>query len=330
MEFKGNWKVISVLLVLGVLLISTACAGTSTGAESRSMHSGSSWDQRMQNVPELVFRYCKQGLGYGSCPVYTAPSENAFRTANGRACVATDLEMWEGGYDSSGWLLVYYEANDGSFNAGYIPPNYIQGFQSRMPVNLFDSVPMIAKKKIQITNNPMQGRSYFAVLNPGEEFFVIGKYDACGNWWYIECTVDGKQTRGFIERNSSAFSLACQDSGYTPIVIMNCYDIGGNWLAGYQIAVPESRYISPPYLEGYQSVNDPIYITVNSGICCPSQISWTYTSNSAPIPEVRPLEDLISYSNSGNGSVVFPIEWDTCYMFQIFSSGSEHRAKKCL
>ena len=214
---KGSWKVFSVLLVFSLLLTSSACTGTSIGTESQGAADASAWPQRLWDVPELVFRHCEQGIGYGLCPVYTAPSEAAFRMANGRACVATDYEMWEGGYDLSGWLLVYFEANDGTMNVGYIPPDYVRGFESGMPYNEFDYVPVVAEKRTQITNNPMQGRSYFAVLDPGEEFFIIGKYSVYGNWWYVECQVDGRRTRGFMEKDSSAVSLGGPESASAPV-----------------------------------------------------------------------------------------------------------------
>ena len=214
---KSSWKVFSVLLVFGLLLISSASAGTFIGTESQGVSDASAWPQRLRNVPELVFRHCEQGIGYGLCPVYTGPSEDAFRMANGRACVATDYEMWEGGYDLFGWLLVYFEANDGTMNVGYIPPDYVRGFESGMPYNEFDYVPVVAEKRIQITNNPMQGRSYFAVLDPGDEFFVIGQYNVYGNWWYIECWVDNRYTRGFIEKDNSAFSLTGTEDASAPV-----------------------------------------------------------------------------------------------------------------
>ena len=36
------------------------------------------------------------------------------------------------------------------------------------------------------------------------EITVLGKYTYTGNWWYIEATLDGKRTRGFIDRETAA------------------------------------------------------------------------------------------------------------------------------
>ena len=301
-------KVFSVLLALSMLVALPAYAGTFIGTESRGALDASAWSQRLQNVPELVFRHCEQGIGYGLCPVYTGPSEDAFRMANGRACVATDYEMWEGGYDQYGWLLVYFEANDGTMNVGYIPPRYVRGFQSQMPVNDFDAVPVIAEKRIQITNNPMQGRSYFAVLDPGDEFFVIGQYNVYGNWWYIEGWVDNTYTRGFIEKDSSAFSFSYQDSDHLSVLVSECYDINGQKITEQVIGLRESQYVDAPQLNGYHCAYEPIYVSVQNGSCTPSRIIWIYESDNDS--EANPNEYPPHNGSSGN-SVVYPTEWDT-------------------
>ena len=49
------------------------------------------------NVIDFKFHHYPNGIGYGNCPVYTAPSTSAYRTANGKASIDTNHDMWIGG-----------------------------------------------------------------------------------------------------------------------------------------------------------------------------------------------------------------------------------------
>lgn len=193
------------ILLAGISLLSAAYAGTSTtGGNTTTVNSGMS--DRLLNVPSFKFRIHEDGIGYGNCPVYTAPTEDSFRCANGKASVWTNEEMCEAGF-VSGWLLVRYETNNGGCRVGYIPPNKVKGFKSGMSTPKFDYIPVTALDTIMVTDNPMLPGSSFARLDPDEVFYVLGKYTYHGDWWYIECTVDNKVARGFIDRETSCFTV---------------------------------------------------------------------------------------------------------------------------
>ena len=202
-------KAISVILVLVlcVSMMAVAAAGSSIGGDN-SYYSqyGDDLAEQLRKVPEFKFWHHENGIGYDVCPVYTAPSIYAFRTANGRACVATDYEMYDAGF-VDGWLLVRYETSIGGTNVGYIPPQYIQGFKSNWGTREFAYVPVTAAQTIKVTNNPLMPGSAFAIMDPGECFHILGKYNYHYDWWYIECMVDGQVARGFIDRQSSSFYL---------------------------------------------------------------------------------------------------------------------------
>ena len=191
----------SVTLLLMLLIFSmmaaTASAGTSIGGDNLA--------DRLRQVPEFKFYHCKEGIGRGVCPVYTAPSADAFRVSE-KASIATDYDMYEGGYDA-GWLMVRYETNNGGVRVGYIPPSYANGYKSFWGTRSFEYVPVTAEQTITVTDNPLLRGSGFAILAPGEGFYILAKYTYHGDWWYIQCTVDGQLARGFIDRESSAFSL---------------------------------------------------------------------------------------------------------------------------
>jgi len=183
------------LLVLVVLLISVAfdvSAGTSIGGTSGG--SGTS-----VKIPEFLFIPMHDGIGCGRCPVYTAPTMEAYRCNDGKAECNTNYDMYIGGFNNEGWLMVRYGTNNGATRVGYIPPKYVKNFKHWKKLD-FSYVKTIAQSKINVTDNPMSNYSAFAYLDPGETYYILGDYNYYGDWWYIECMVDGMIARGFIEK----------------------------------------------------------------------------------------------------------------------------------
>ena len=169
---------------------------------------GTDLQTRLENAPDFRFDHHKNGIGYGTCPVYTAPYEDALRLADGKAACATDAEMYDAGFDINGWLLVRYETNNGGVNTGYIPRKYVRDFYSQFTCKNFEDIPARATKTLRVTNNPLQKDDFaFAEIEAGESIRILAKYTYHGDWWYIECTVDGQPARGFIDRQTSGFVL---------------------------------------------------------------------------------------------------------------------------
>ena len=197
------------LAVMSVLTAPSAFAGTSTEQGT----SGASGDSRLlaelNALPPFKFNIHKKGIGYGSCPVYTAPSVDSYRCANGRASCDTNAKMDDAGF-VNGWLMVRYETNNGSCRVGYIPPKYVKGFKSSMAPH-FGYIPAVADDVIYVSDNPMRHDDSFAILESGEPFYILSKYNYYQKngleWWYIECTVDGQTARGFIEYYGNKFHL---------------------------------------------------------------------------------------------------------------------------
>ena len=209
---KKNWfakaAVTALVIILGVFLLCTAFAGTSVGGNS-DVSGDPQLNSRLNSLPPFKFQKHKDGIGFGSCPVYSAPSTSAYRPANGRASCQTNAKMDEAGF-VNGWLLVRYETNNGATRCGYIPGKYVKGFKSGMAPH-FDYIPAVADDTIYVTDDTYSHTNYFGRLEAGEEFYVLSKYNYYANngfdWWYIECTIDGQTARGFIERNGSSFHL---------------------------------------------------------------------------------------------------------------------------
>ena len=200
-------KCFSVLICLILILcLSVASAGVSVGYESKDdVNYYSNTDvltQQLESLQAFKFQIHKEGIGYGTCPVFTGPSADSFRCANGRASVQTTGERIDvAGYDDSGWLLIRYQTNNGSTRVGYIPPRYVQGFKTGMELH-FQQIPMVANNEIRVTDNPLDGWSAFGLLYPGEEYTILAQYTYIGDWYYIECDIDGHRARGFIEKSA--------------------------------------------------------------------------------------------------------------------------------
>ena len=202
MKMRYNkWRLTAVILLfLSALAFSAPACG-----ENRQM-TYTEWKDRILNLQRIMFNHHQKGIGLGDCPVYTAPSKKALRFANNRQAVDTNKEIYEAGKTEDGWLLVRYDPGNGKIRTGYIPPEKVSKFKSGSSLKgKFDCIPVIAADRIEVTDDPITGKNIFATLSRNDSFLLLAKYTYHGNWWYIECTVDGKTARGFIDREESFF-----------------------------------------------------------------------------------------------------------------------------
>ena len=161
-------------------------------------------NEEIYSVIDFKFFHYEKGIGYGYCPVYTAPSTSAFRCANGKAGCDTDSDMWIAGFDQeSGWLMVRYEISKDNWRVGYIAKSDVSGFKTDIDKLKFSHIPQIAVGTIEVTDNPVTASAPFATLSDGDSYTILGKYTYYGNWWYIEFTVNGQVARGFINRTTT-------------------------------------------------------------------------------------------------------------------------------
>ena len=156
---------------------------------------------KLLQVLDFKFFVREDGIGKGNCPVYTAPSEKSLRLANGGAYCNAGDEIAAAGYVDGEWLLVRYDIKDKEARVGYIPPKYTRGLKADVSRIEFDEVHVQLGANIDITDNPRTNRTPFGTLPKGTEITVLAKYTYTGNWWYVEAELDGKLTRGFIDRS---------------------------------------------------------------------------------------------------------------------------------
>lgn len=190
-------KVISMLMVIVLLMMSTVSFAASPVNGGSNGGTGAS----LSSVTPFKFEHKRNGIGCGNCPVYSAPYEGAYRAANGKASVDTDHSLDIGGFNSSGWLLVRYETNKGATRVGWIPPRYVRGVKSSMYPH-FSYIAQTATSYTYVTDDnlaPYNPQSFFAQLEPGETYYIIGRYNYYGTeLWFIEFYLNGQLANGFI------------------------------------------------------------------------------------------------------------------------------------
>lgn len=205
-------KLFALLLAACALLASAAAEAPA--AEEAAYTEDPELAARLESLPPFKFEIHKEGIGFGTCPVYSAPSEDAYRAADGKAsCQTTKARVDDAGF-VDGWLLVRYETNGGAWRVGYIPRKYVKGFKSQMGPH-FDSIPAIATDAMTVTDNPLGHDGGFTTLEAGDAFRILSRYNYHQkdgfDWWYIECTVDGQAARGFIDCATAAFRLGAAE-----------------------------------------------------------------------------------------------------------------------
>ena len=203
MLFKGR-KATAALLAL-ILLVSAFGAlaeDTETAAKDKVT--------QLIEIRDFKFFHKEDGLsGNTRWPVYTAPSADSLRLADGKAWCNPAGELSVGGHTENGWLLVRYKVPepDKYTRVGYVPPRYISGIKTGVGGLDFVHIAVKAAEEIYITDDLEEQSPAFGKLEAGDDFVILAKYTYYGNWWYIEATVEGKTARGFISRGTAAIEV---------------------------------------------------------------------------------------------------------------------------
>lgn len=129
--------------------------------------------------------------------VYSAPSETAWRGANGKAVVSTNSAVYAAGWDS-GWLLVMYEINNGGMRVGYVNGSDLRGSAPDLGILRFSYQDAVISQRCTLTDDPVRTSAAITTLMPGDEVSYLMSYSNEQAWAYVETVVDGQPARGFI------------------------------------------------------------------------------------------------------------------------------------
>lgn len=144
------------------------------------------------------FSYLKLKTGQ-KLAVYSAPSSGAWRGSNGKAAVSTNGAVWAAGWEK-GWLMVYYETNNGSVRVGYVDGGKISGKVPNQTQLFFAYQNAQVSRNCQLTDDPMKANGTMAGLSAGTYVTYLTTFvNQYGQVWdYVETTEGGKTARGFI------------------------------------------------------------------------------------------------------------------------------------
>ena len=130
-------------------------------------------------------------------PVYSAPSRNAWRGANGKAAVGTNGAIYSAGWED-GWLLVMYETNSGSVRVGYVSGDDIRGGVPMDTSLTFSYAPATLDVSATLTDDPARMSTSIVQLPAGTHVTYLTSFFNRSAWDYVETTVNGQTVRGFL------------------------------------------------------------------------------------------------------------------------------------
>lgn len=229
MKKAMNGRKTAAVLAAVMMLLTVLCAQAESAPKPAET---SQTVAALLQVPDFKFFVRDDGIGKGNCPVYTAPSEKSLRLADGNAYCNVGGEIAAAGYVNGEWLLVRYEIKDKKVRVGYIPPRYTKGLKADVSRISFDAVAVQLDEEAEITDNPRSNSTPYGTLPGGTEITVLAKYTYTGNWWYVETKLNGKLTRGFIDRGKAAIVAdgvvyhGNEELGYPAISPENTKQIG--------------------------------------------------------------------------------------------------------
>lgn len=177
---KGIVIVFVLLLVLGV-------AARAEEADGVAAYLGEAflWEQADVvdlQLPELV-------------PVYAAPSEDAWRGANGKAAVSLAEPFTTlGSAPESNWMLIEYEVSATERRMGYI--QWGDSWSRRVGELSEAGIGMELSEDAVLTDDPRASGRAMVELAKGVQVSVLGYIDE--GWLYVETAISGKVARGFI------------------------------------------------------------------------------------------------------------------------------------
>ncbi len=168
----------------------------------REQDSGQSiWDSFSTGFDTLQgFVYVRLRTGQ-KLAVYSAPTEGAWRGADGKAAVSTNGAIYAAGWEGD-WLLVMYETNEGSVRVGYVNGNTVRGGVPLETSLHFDHDPATVLTACVLTDDLAGNGTTIAALNPGARVTYLTRFYNRSAWDYIEVTVNGKTARGFVPAGS--------------------------------------------------------------------------------------------------------------------------------
>lgn len=196
---KNVWKILSVVLILVMLPLSAfALTSGSPGLKDYRYQSGSRYTAK-----DYQIKFGREEhLGYkDTWQVYSAPSLNAVRGANGKASVYTSESVYTAGWSGS-WLMVRYEKGNGGFRVGWVPKSGINSIKTVSASRNLDFAYWTVEldENCMLTDDPLYESEVLAYASAGEQLTYLAFYQYNGGreYAYVQGDLDGRPICGFI------------------------------------------------------------------------------------------------------------------------------------
>ncbi len=150
-------------------------------------------------IPESVSVYSlaqPQEIEFSSnkkYPVYSAPGTDTLRGASGKAAMSTNDWVQVFGRENN-WILVQYDISSDKMRFGYISSDSLPKGVS-VPELSFLYLPVHLSARCSLTDDPLNSGSVLGTPDSQDVTFLAW----LGNdWAYVETTIGGVRTRGFV------------------------------------------------------------------------------------------------------------------------------------
>ena len=130
--------------------------------------------------------------GPADVSVFAAPSEDAYRAADGKAAVSLLADYWQLGRQGE-WCFIRYNISNSAAHYGYI---HMPDIAATMSESILTHRMVTLGEAAGITDDPWLSQNPLATLDKGQTVDFLTIYNAY--YAYIETEIDGKIARGFI------------------------------------------------------------------------------------------------------------------------------------
>ena len=199
-------RMMMILMVLMVVIL--PCSAFALNSNFPVMGNPGSVAGTAEQAREYYFLFgTDEGIGHNDTwEVYTAPSLNAIRGANGKASVHTSEPVMTAGWDGS-WLLVRYEKNNGGYRVGWVPKSTIgTRLKTTRYVNFAYWSVELAENCV-LTDDPLYESEALASASAGEKLTYLARYQYKNGreYAYVKGDINGQPVYGFIPFDAIAW-----------------------------------------------------------------------------------------------------------------------------
>ncbi len=202
---KRIWiSLLAVVLALVLPVSALALTGTSASSKYTTGRSGYAKDYVLGFGKEHKMGYNTSDMTY---PVYSAPSLNAVRGANGKASMLKDEPAYSAGWCGA-WLLMRYQKANGGYRVGWVPKSELNMRKIEATRNVdFAYWPVTLASDCMLTDDPLLESEILAYASAGEQLTYLAFYQYNGGreYAYVQGELNGRPVCGFIPFNAIAW-----------------------------------------------------------------------------------------------------------------------------